>query len=54
MNANELRKFLFEIDKQELTVSELRAILYKIEDQDKQITAKAVNYYSTIKITTEE
>jgi len=53
MNARELRRFLFDIDKQELTVADLRAILYKVEDQDKQISGKAVDFYANPANTTE-
>lgn len=38
MTTRELREMLFYVDNQELTVNELRAILFDVVDQDKELT----------------
>lgn len=38
MTTREFRKMLFSVDNQELTVKELRDILFDVVDQDKELT----------------
>lgn len=43
MTARILRNWLFCVEDQNLTVDDIRELLYNIEDQDKEITARAIN-----------